>query len=63
MENKKNNWKVNSQEDEDGFSLNPYEVFIDDSTNSNQDNHLNINITNSESGIAELIMNNVKVKR
>lgn len=54
MKNKLANWNINCQEDEDGFSLNPYEVFIYDSTDGNQDNHLNRNIANSESGHAEL---------
>lgn len=58
-----NNWVVNCQEDEDGFNLNPFDVFIDDSTNRNQDHHLNRKTSNSDSGPVEFIMNTTKVKR
>ena len=63
MKNKQKNWNVNNQEDEDGFSLNPYGVFIFDSTNGHQDLSTIRNTTISESGSAKLTMISSKEKR
>ena len=63
MINKQNKWNVNNQEDEDGFSLNPYDIFIYYCTNGNQDFSSNRNTTISESGSAEFTMISSKEKR
>jgi hypothetical protein len=63
MKNKQKNWNVNNQEDEDGFSLNPYDIFIYDSTNGNKEFGTNRNTTTSESGYAKLTMISSKEKR
>ena len=63
MKNKQKNWTVNNQEDEDGFSLNPYDVFIYDSTNGNQEFGTIRNATTSESGSAEFTMTSSKEKQ
>lgn len=63
MKNKLNNWVVNNQEDEDGFSLNPFDVFVYESSNGNQDLGTIRNTTVSESGSAELTMKSSKEKR
>lgn len=63
MKNKQNNWDINSQEDEDGFSLNPYEVFIDDNSNGNQELHSKRITANSEPGAVGCITIATKEKR
>lgn len=56
MKNKQDNWNVNSQEDEDGFNLNPYDAFIDEWTNGKQDDNAIRNNTNSASDSLEDII-------
>ena len=60
MNIKQNNLIVNSQEDEDGFSLNPFNVFIYDRTTEHQDLNTIRNAKNSEYGDAKNNMTNSK---
>lgn len=57
------NRNTNMQEDEDGFSLNPYDIFINKSTNRHPDPGTIRNITISESDTAKLTMISSEEKR
>lgn len=50
--NKQKNWNTNTQEDEDGFSLNPYVIFNNDATYRNTDISKNSNDRHSATGAA-----------
>lgn len=63
MKNNQKNRNANMQEDEDGFSLNPYDVFINNSTNRHPDLGTIRNITISESDSAKLTMISSEEKR
>ena len=56
MKNKWDHEVVNSQEDEDGFSLNPGGVFNYESVRGKQDIHSNRDPVNTESGSMKLAM-------
>lgn len=63
MKNKQKNWNVNNQEDEDGFSLNPYDVFIFYSSSGNWDFSTIRNTTISKSSFAKLTMTSSEEKK
>jgi hypothetical protein len=54
MKNKWDHEAVNSQEDEDGFSLNPGSVFNYESAREKQDINSNKNTSDTESGFSKL---------
>ena len=62
MKKKQHSWNANSQEDEDGFNLNPYIVIVYDSTNGQQDFSTASNTTISANGAANLTMISSKEK-
>lgn len=63
MKKKLKNWAVNNQEDEDGFSLNQYDVFIADRIKEKPGISSTINSTNSNPVAVKFTMISSKEKR
>ena len=63
MKKKQNNWVVNKQEDEDGFSLHPYNVIICENTKVKENISSIRNTANSESVSVKFTMISSKVRR